>query len=60
MAITPSYEHNTTLKKLNVNGSIYWMKDADHKECCYGDDKSEKVHIVKEKPPSPQRGELFL
>ena len=21
-----------------------WMKDADYKECCYGDDKSEEVH----------------
>lgn len=36
------------------------MKDADHKECCYGDDKSEEVHIVKEKPPSPQRGIIFI
>jgi len=27
--ITPSYEHSTTMKKLNVNGSIYWLKDND-------------------------------
>ena len=29
MALTPSYENSTTLKKLNVNGSIYWLKDND-------------------------------
>lgn len=29
MAFTPTYEHNTTLKTINVNGSIYWVKDAD-------------------------------
>ena len=29
MAFNPTYEHNATLKKLNVNGSIYWLKDAD-------------------------------
>ena len=29
MAFTPTYEHNQTMTKLNVNGSIYWLKDAD-------------------------------
>jgi hypothetical protein len=29
MAFTPTYEHSTTLKTINVNGSIYWVKDAD-------------------------------
>ena len=29
MAFTPTYEHNQTMAKLNVNGSIYWLKDAD-------------------------------
>lgn len=33
MAITPSYEHNNTLKKMSVNtgsgAAEYWMKDAD-------------------------------
>ena len=29
MSFTPSYDHNTTMSKLNVNGSIYWLKDAD-------------------------------
>lgn len=29
MAITVNYEHDQTMKKLNVNGSIYWLKDAD-------------------------------
>ncbi len=29
MAITLNYEHEQTMKKLNVNGSIYWLKDAD-------------------------------
>ena len=38
------------------------MKDADYKECCYGDDKSEKVHKVKNDPfpalwaPFPRKG----
>jgi signal peptidase I len=29
MAITVNYEHDQTMKKLSVNGSIYWLKDAD-------------------------------
>ena len=29
MAITLNYEHDQTMKRLNVNGSIYWLKDAD-------------------------------
>ena len=29
MSLTLNYEHNATMKKLNVNGSIYWLKDAD-------------------------------
>ena len=29
MALNPSYTHDTTLKKLNINNSIYWLKDAD-------------------------------
>lgn len=29
MAINPNYEHETVMSKLNVNGSIYWLKDAD-------------------------------
>ena len=29
MALTPTYEHSVTMKKVNVNGSIYWVKDAD-------------------------------
>lgn len=32
MALTPTYEHGTTMKKVNVNGSIYWLKDADLRE----------------------------
>ena len=29
MAITPTYEHTQVMSRLNVNGAIYWMKDAD-------------------------------
>ena len=29
MAFTPTYEHDQTMTKLNVNGSIYWLKDSD-------------------------------
>ena len=29
MALTPTYEHSDTFKKLTVNGSTYWLKDAD-------------------------------
>lgn len=29
MALTPTYEHDATFKKLTVNGSVYWVKDAD-------------------------------
>lgn len=29
MAINPVYEHSTVMSKVNVNGSIYWVKDAD-------------------------------
>lgn len=29
MAITPSYAHSTTMKKVNINNAIYWLKDED-------------------------------
>ena len=29
MAFTPSFPNSPTMKKLNVNGSVYWLKDSD-------------------------------